>query len=79
MIADEQVFAQHELGFQKALNQVAHFFKVPHDRLDTFDFRFDMVDGKLVRVYDSLTFEHVQSATATTPPPIVEDVNSYFC
>jgi len=50
-VADEQVFAQYELGFQRAVDLAAFYYKCDPDR---FDVHMGVVDGKVERVFDRL-------------------------
>jgi len=50
-VADEQVFAQYEAGFQSAVDQAVFYYKCSPDR---FDVHLEVVEGKLERVFDRL-------------------------
>jgi len=50
-VADEQVFAQYELGFQRAVDLAVFYYKCSPDR---FDVHMGVVDGKVERVFDRL-------------------------
>ena len=50
-IADEQVFAQYETGFQNVVDQAVFFYRCSPDR---FDVHLGVVEGKLARVFDRL-------------------------
>ena len=50
-VADEQVFAQYELGFQRAVDLAAFYYKCDPDR---FDVHMGVVDGKVERVWERL-------------------------
>jgi len=57
-VADEQVFAQYETGFQNAVDQAVFIYRCSPDR---FDVHMGVVEGKLERVFDRLD-------EATAPP-----------
>ena len=63
-IADEQVFAQYETGFQNAVNQVVYFYRCSPDR---FDVHLGVVDGKLERVYKALDEATIPASTSSPP------------
>jgi len=50
-VADEQVFAQYELGFQRAVDLAVFYYNCSPDR---FDVHMGVVDGKVERVFDRL-------------------------
>ncbi|QCD78450.1 hypothetical protein DEO72_LG1g2083 [Vigna unguiculata] len=50
-VADEQVFAQYELGFQRAVDLAVFYYKCSPDR---FDVHMGVVDGKVEKVFDRL-------------------------
>jgi len=50
-VADEQVFAQYEAGFQSAVDQAAFYYNCSPDR---FDVHLGVVDGKLEKVFERL-------------------------
>ena len=50
-MADEQVFAQYEAGFQSVVDQAVFYYKCSPDR---FDVHLGVVEGKLERVFDRL-------------------------
>jgi len=50
-VADEQVFAQYEAGFQSAVDLAVFYYKCSPDR---FDVNMGVVDGKIERVFDRL-------------------------
>jgi len=50
-VADEQVFAQYETGFQNAVDQAVFYYHCSPNR---FDVHLGVVDGKLERVFDRL-------------------------
>ncbi|QCD76973.1 hypothetical protein DEO72_LG1g595 [Vigna unguiculata] len=50
-VADEQVFAQYELGFQRAVDLAVFHYNCSPDR---FDVHMGVVDGKVERVFDRL-------------------------
>ena len=50
-VADEQVFAQYEAGFQSAVDLAVFYYKCSPDR---FDVHMGVVDGEVKRVFDRL-------------------------
>jgi len=50
-MADEQVFAQYEAGFQSAVDLAVFYYNCSPDR---FDVHMGVVDGKVERVFDRL-------------------------
>jgi len=50
-VADEQVFAQYEAGFQSAVDQAAFYYNCSPER---FDVHLGVVDGKLEKVFERL-------------------------
>jgi len=50
-VADEQVFAQYEAGFQSAVDLAVFYYNCSPDR---FDVHMGVVDGKVTRVFDRL-------------------------
>ena len=60
-VADEQVFAQYEAGFQSAVDQAVFYYKCSPDR---FDVHLGVVEGKLERVFDRL--DEVNDPPAST-------------
>jgi len=47
--AESFIFEQHNLGFEKALQQAKHFYKIPIDE-GNFDVKKDFYNGELVHV-----------------------------
>jgi len=43
------IFEQHKLGFDKTLQQVKHFYKIPIDE-GIFDVKKDFYNGELIHV-----------------------------
>ena len=50
-VADEQVFAQYEAGFQSAVDQAVFYYNCSPER---FDVHLGVVDGKLEKVFERL-------------------------
>jgi len=63
-IADKQVYAQYETGFQNAVDQVVYYYRCPTDR---FDIHLGVVDGKLERLYKALNEVTIPASTSAPP------------
>jgi len=61
-IADEQVYAQYETGFQNIVDQTIFYYRCPTDR---FDVRLGVVEGKLEKVFEPLNEVGVPPPSST--------------
>ena len=75
-IAKDNVLAQHELDFQKVLQQAAFFYNIPLNE-GKFDVGKDFYQGQLMFIEEILSDREVVSAPPGTLGPERIDVDSY--
>lgn len=74
-IVEDNVLDQHELGFQKALQQVAFFYNIPLEE-GKFDVGKDFYLGQLKSIEEILSVREVVLAPPRTPKADRVDVDS---
>jgi len=67
-IAENNVIDQHELSFQKALDQAAYFYKIPLDE-GKFDIDKDFHEGKLLPIDEIPSAQEDVSAPSEVQDP----------
>jgi len=65
-IVEDNILDQHELGFQKALQQVACIYSIPLDE-GKFDVSKDFYQGQLITIMEIPSAQEVVSAPLRTP------------